>query len=234
MSCSFGRVKFFIFNYLIVSLVVIPLMVFNTRVYAYSDPISDIKRMLNLDEDNARKLLRSVGVLIRSVQTGISTIADSDHSYSDKIGEKGLINGVIKDSFSSEDAKIYVSSLSRSNLETYTVKKYLSHLALLSQNGRYHNVKIYFDKGMVLSNIARENDETRMNIDVFQLFKGCKKIENTPRCYTDVTKKTFVVVIDHGYGDIGDARIFVDGLGVKDTMTLENGAKIVKSFTSEL
>lgn len=221
-------------NFLVITLLIIACAISADVKADSGSPVDDIKSLFGVNQDEARRLLRSVGVVIRSVQTGISTIADSDHAYRDKIGKHGLINGVINDSFSSERAKIYVSSLNRSNLNTYTVKDYLSHLANLSQNGKYHDVKIYFDKGMILSNIARKNKETEMNIDVFQLFKGCKRFEKIPKCYTDVTKKTFVVKIDHSFGDIGDARIYVDGLGVKDTMTLEDGAKLVDSFKSTL
>jgi hypothetical protein len=202
----------------------------SSSVCSASTLLDDIQRLLDVNESDAKKLLRSVGVVIRNVEHGISTIADSDHEYSDKIGSNGLINGVIKDNFSSEWATIYVSSLHRQTLSEYSVKSYLRNLALLSQNGKYHNVKIYFDKDMIVSNISKKNNETKMNVDVFQLFKGCKKYEGTMKCYTDVTKKTFVIKIEESSGNIGRSRIYIDSLGVKDTMTYDEGKDIVDSF----
>ena len=207
---------------------------FSGTVFAKS-PLEDLQSQLKINEKEATKLLRAVGVLMRNAQRGISIIANSDYPYNDKIGDNGYINGVIKDNFSSKWSSIYVSSINSSNLIEYYVSDYLKHLANLSgKDGKYNNVKISFNKGMKITNLNHYNDKTEMSVNVFQLFRGCKRTyESVAKCYTDVTKKTFVVKIDHNYGGIGKARIYIDSLGVKDTYTLKEAEGIVDDFTIE-
>ena len=212
------------------------LVILSTNFYSANGFCTDRKieqfsESHGLSESEAKKIMLGTAIIIRTAQRGITEIANDKYSFNEKTKSNGLIDSVIGNSFIGEEAIVHVSSLNRNDNEEYTIKKYLQHLASLSK-GKYHNVKIYFNDKIIISNVSRVGDNLKMSADVWQFFEGCTFKEDKQECYRDATKKSFTINYNLNKDDIGSSSAAIEEMGVKDTITFKEAKKLLNDILS--
>lgn len=199
------------------------LLFFFVTPVAYSDD-TKIRRFaqdFNLTTYEADVVLGKLSRVVRKVQKVIMYVADSDNSKKDKLS---MIDYAVEHFFVSERSMIGISSLNRKQIKRRTIREYLEHLALLSDEeyGKYNDVKIYFGEKILLEGIGEVSKNTaRIDTSTFQFFRGCYSSERQ-RCYSDVTKKMFSTNININRRNIESSEAKLDEINVVDTYTFKS------------
>lgn len=192
---------------------------FTQIVSASGRTLSEVADIMDVSEYEAKQILNATSVFIKDVEGLFSMIADSKYDYRSKVGAYGLIDNTIELFQYGKNSIIETSSLHRSRINKRQVNNYLHSLARMSRKSNNVSVKLEFGDEIHIDDIIRAGNNLTLNASVFQLFESCKDSGDGIKCYSDVTKKTFIVKIKKIGGEY---RLLVNSLRVKDTMTVES------------
>lgn len=180
-----------------------------------SKSIYEIADSMGVSVTEAKDIFELTYSVIKEVQNNISSIASNSYSHDQKVADSGLINSTIHTFFSSRNVPVEVSSLNGESIRR-TIYNYLHRLANFSKNGTYESVKLQFGKKVHFENVYRDSSGINLDVEVFQLFAGCKATYEGRHCYSDVTKKSFAVTINNSQ------KVSIDSISVKETMKVDD------------
>lgn len=190
-----------------------------------ADKINNVASDMGVSVSQAENILKSTYTLIKEIQGNFTRIANHDYSHEQKITKNGLINNTIK-FFSSAQSEVEVSSLNTRRVNIETIYNYLHRLSNMSKKNTYKTIKLDFGKKIFIRDVFKENGNISISADAFQLFEGCKISNEGERfCYTDITKKTFVVKIE---SDLSGFSTYVDRINVKETLSFDDNKNIIE------
>jgi hypothetical protein len=163
----------------------------------YKALVQDIKIKLGVNEKIAEAFLKYVDDFVTEIQDNFVKIASHETS---RYVKKSLIADTMEDYFEDPmNSEIQVSSLSQKSVKTFSVQIYLNRLSKLAL--RYDTVKLYFDRGYFSMGPIELYQDPYTNkkgyefqIQVWQMFEGCRGDNNRNICYKDFTKKGFHIV----------------------------------------
>ena len=185
------------------------LIMFNQNLYANS--ISNFAYTLGISTNDAKNIADNLTNLVITVQEGISYIADSENSYSEKIGRNGAIENVRSYFTRKKRPIIWVSSLKRKKGHRRSVIPYLKQLA---KKAKRHNtkVKMIFEDRLHFDKYYKRGDTFYFRISDYQEYQSCTTYEDRTLCYSDVTKKSFNIKLKN-------SEYYLESITVIDTMT---------------
>jgi len=187
------------------------LLIFVQPVFSRS--IEEVANTMGLSVQETEKILIATQQSIREVQAGFSSIGDSEYPYPRKVEKNGLISNLFNYFKDGENSTIEVSSLNNTSINTYNLYNYLYNLAKMSQKDNI-SVKLTFGNRIRIGDIIREDSTIRLKASVYQIFQKCKKdYEDELTCYSDITKKSFIINID------SDKTVAIESILVEETMT---------------
>lgn len=182
--------------------------------------LQDVASEMGLKKREAIKVLNGVNLIIQTVKSKFHDIADSDVSYYQKTGKRGLINETYPLFKRGKNTKIQTSSLNHRGIHSRYLGNYLRDLANISaQNGI--DVHLHFGKDMQVRGIKHYGNTIVVYVDVLQFFKRCTKRNDRHSCYQDITTKTFSLNIKKSRGKY---HYIVNSLRVKDTKKVTSTA----------
>ena len=163
----------------------------------YGDFDATVKNVMHKtgwNHSEAVRLIAEIDARIQNVGDLLSDIASAGNNEQQK---KRLANELIDEYFESEWSTVQVSNKFKNVPRSYTVRRYLDRLSELASK-RYSKVILEFDKEylsmghFVKIHNTKYNQEYQVNISVWQVFRGYKKVhEKEIEDYSDATKKTF-------------------------------------------
>jgi len=168
--------------------------------------IDEVAANMGVSNSEATQILQAAFALIKEVQVSFTQVASHQYSFDQKVMENGLIEQTIESYFASKNVPIEVSNTNGTSVKR-TVYNYLQRIANFSRNGTYETIQLRFGKDIHFDRIYTENGDIVINAEALQLFEGCSNGYEGRSCYTDITKKTFVVRMTNGLGYVSAIKV---------------------------
>jgi len=155
----------------------------------YKETVNKVMSKFDCNEEDAKNFMGYVQGKVRRVQNNFTKIASD---FTERIDKYDLIEFTIDEYFESPNSLIYTTSLNSSNVDSMSVKYYLTRLAN-KYWGRYDKVELYFHPNYLsLGTIHKYNRKFgniyEFHVETIQIFKGYLG-ENI--IYSDATIKVF-------------------------------------------
>ncbi len=157
--------------------------------------VADVKNKLGVNEKIAKAFLQYVLYFVSETQKNFTLIASHKTSPERK---RALIVQTLENYFEDPmNSEVQVPSLKRKQVKTYAVQVYLNRLSKL----KYDTIKLYYNPNYFsMGPIEAYTDPYtgkkgfNFNVQVWQMFEGCRGDGNRNICYKDFTKEGFHIV----------------------------------------